>query len=423
MNETANALTPIITSSLCSSAKEVIRRARTKTAHPYLLDAKLGNANTGPTPDTVIAAAHQTPPGSLGRRLTRITNTLRQVDQQLRNPLNEIALKTNDIIARAAILNRHNRRPPLYAEKTITVLIKLGFATPEHAPLIRAAGYVYPPPVVSLTCDIDDIMADIAAHMARSQEPQSSDDILQSLSHLQGDLSNWPELDITLFIRRVAGQLPDERGLYHPDQPWGTLIKPPHLVANTVLHILARDQQPRTAKYLIGEIERLAGRHLPVGYNVINAFNNFAYKSGLTTLHGLSTFGLRAWGQHQETHRAARSQGTTIDHIHVFLMENGPADIEAVIKHVHQTTNVQRRTVQNAINRDPSGRLIRLSDRRVAANPTPQDCNPDARLSQSSRTTTANCRHLCCGNPNWCGSRVTSRHWATWSHRCRQRSS
>ena len=309
--------------------------------------------------------------------MTHITNTLREADQRAGNPLNQIAQRTNDVMSRATIINRHNRRPPLYAEKTIGVLVKLGFATPPHAPLIRAAGYVNTLPIVPFSHNIDAIMADIAAHMARSREPQSTDDILQSLSHRQDDLANWPELDLALFIRRVAGMLPDERELYHPDQSSGTLIRPPHLVANTVLHILARDQQPLTTTYLVGEIERLVGHALPTGYHILNSFNNFAYKSDLIALQGRSIFGLRAWGQYQKTYRTARTQGTTGDHIYAFLMEKGPAGVANIIEHVQQVTNVQRRTIQDAINHDPAERFVSISERRVAANPVPKGYNPE----------------------------------------------
>ena len=54
--------------------------------------------------------------------------------------------------------------------------------------------------------------ADIATHMARSHQPQSTDHILRSLNHREDALANWPELDITLFISRVSGINPDTTG-------------------------------------------------------------------------------------------------------------------------------------------------------------------------------------------------------------------
>ena len=142
MKASSNTYEPIATDALYSAAQEAIRQARSETPHAYLLDAKFGNATTEPTPDTVIAATHQTPPSSLGYRLTQITTALKEADRRLGNPLHEIAGGINDVVSRAAIVNRHNRQPPLYAESTIRVLVKLGFATPPDSPLIRAAGYI-----------------------------------------------------------------------------------------------------------------------------------------------------------------------------------------------------------------------------------------------------------------------------------------
>ncbi len=378
MKKPANALKPIVTDVLCSAAQEVIQQFRTKTSHPFLLDAKLGDATTGPMPDTAIASSYHTPLGSIGYRLSRIAATLVHVDQQLGKPLHEIAQRTNDVMAEAAIINRHNRRPPLYAESTIGVLIKLGFATPQHSPLIRAAGYITPPPVVPRSRDIDDIKADIAAHMAQSHEPQSPNDILQSLSHRQDDLSNWPQLDLTLFIDRVAGIRPDDRELYNPDQPWGTLIRPPKLVANTVLYILASDQQPRTTAYLVDEIQRLVGHHLPDRYNVLNAVRNFAYPSDKISLRGPSTFGLSEWDTTPDAQHAARPRVTTGDHIYAFLTEHGPANTEDIIEHTQRKAVTTRRNVQDVINHDPANRFVRTPDRRVVANPFHKGLNPDA---------------------------------------------
>ena len=377
MKTTANTLESIVTDVLCSAAQEVIRQVRTQTSHPFLLDAKFGDATTGPMPDTAIESTYGTPLGSIGHRLSRIGATLVQVDQQHGSPLREIAQRTNDVMAKAAIINRHNRRPPLYAESTIGVLVKLGFATPQHSPLIRAAGYIAPPPVVPGSHDIDDIMADIAAHMARSCEPQSPDDILQSLNHRQEVLSNWPQLNLVLFIRRAAGIHPDDRKLYHPNQPWNTLIRPPKLVANTVLHILARDRQPRTTAYLVDEIQRLVGHHLPDRYNVLNAVRNFAYPSDTISLQGLSTFGLSEWNSTQDAQHAARPRVTTGDHIYTFLMEHGPANTENIIEHTQRKAGTTRRNVQDVINHDPANRFVRTPDRRVAANPFHKGLNPD----------------------------------------------
>ena len=372
-------ITPIVAADLLDAAQKVIQRTKQDTPYPSLLDAKLGDANTGPMPDTAIATILDAPKGTIGYWLSPIIKALKDADQQLGSPLHQIAQRTNDAIAKAAIINRQNRRPPLYAEPTIRVLIKLGFATAKDAPLIRAAGYVNPPSVVPASHDIDDIMKDIAANMARARDPHSPEDILQSLRHRQDDLANWPELDLELFIRRVGGLLPDDQGLYQPDQPWGTLIRPSQLVAKTVLHVLERDQRPRSAPYLIDETRRLVGHHLPDGYNLPNAVHHFAYHSDEVTLQGRSTFGLRKWGTTRNVPNAPNVNEvptTTGDHIYVFLMEHGPANINDAIEHALRTVGTERRTIQDVINHDHAKRFVRLPDRRVAANPFHKGLNP-----------------------------------------------
>ena len=379
MPASASSPQTIVTHALAVSAGEVINAVRQNARHAFLIDAKLGGANTGPMPDPAIATILDAPKGTIGYWLSPIIKALKDADQQLGSPLHQIAQRTNDAMAKAAIINRQNRRPPLYAEPTIRVLIKLGFATAKDAPLIRAAGYVNPPSVVPASHDIDDLMKDIAVNMARARGPYSPEDILQSLRHRQDDLANWPELDLELFIRRVGGLLPDDQGLYQPDQPWGTLIRPSQLVAKTVLHVLERDQRPRSAPYLIDETRRLVGHHLPDGYNLPNAVHNFAYHSDEVTLQGRSTFGLRKWGTTRNVPNAPNVNEvptTTGDHIYVFLMEHGPSNINDAIEHALRTVGTERRTIQDVINHDHAKRFVRLPDRRVAANPFHKGLNP-----------------------------------------------
>ena len=381
MEKFAHILEPIVTDPLRYAAQTVIQQVRSETSRQFLFDAKLGDANTGPMPDPTIGTILDAPKGTIGYWLKPIIYALKEVDQRLGNPLHQIAQRTNGVMARAAIINRQNRRPPLYAEPTIHVLINLGFATAKDSPLIRAAGYVNPPSIVQASHDIDDIMKDIAANMARSRDPHSPDDILQSLSHRQDDLANWPKLDLELFIRRVGGLIPDDQGNYQPDQPWGTLISPSQLVAKTVLHILERDQRPRSAAYLIDETGRLVGHHLPDGYNLPNAVHNFAYPSDEVTLQGRSTFGLREWGTTRNvpnTPNVNKVPTTTGDHIYVFLMEHGPSNIDEAIEHALQSVGTERRTIQDVINHDYAKRFVRLPDRRVAANPFHKGLNPSA---------------------------------------------
>ena len=368
----------IVTDSLFSKAQSVIAQVRRSIQRPFLLDAKLGDHNNEPMSDTMIAEVYDIPFNSIGKFMAQITQALSRTDQQHGSPMAEITQRANDVIDRTAIPNRHHRRPTLYSESTIGAFIKLGSAVPQHSPLIRAAGYVSPPPAIPRSRDLDFMITDIAAHMARSHEPQSPPQILQSLHFHQDLLANWPRLDPALFIHRVAGIHPDDHGLYHSDQPWGQHISTKKLVANTMLRIFARDQKPSTTAYLASETERLVGHLLPQGYNTTDAIRAAAYESDEVSWQGLSTFGLKQWETALDQKTMARPRGRTADLIYAFLIQHGPADINDLIKHFQQTTGTKKRTIQNSLNHDLSDRFIHLADQRVAANPIPQGHNPGA---------------------------------------------
>ena len=364
---------------LRTAAQEVVDAVHQNTPFPYLMAAKLGDAENGPMLDAETAARNDTPFYTIAIRWKDIVQDLIKTDHQHGNPLHTIARRANDIIVRAGILNRHNRRPPLYAEATIKEFIELGLATPEHSPLIRASGHVTPPPVFPLNHDLGTIIKDIATHMARSHEPQSVIQILQSLEHRRKELDRWPQLDLPLFILRTAGIPSDDQGIYYPEQPWGGLLSPQRLVTSTVIRIFKRDQEPRTTTYLVTETERLAGQFLPERYNTLAAVRATTSKSEEISWQGRSTFGLREWDTALDTRNKASTRGSTADVIYAFLMDCGPTDIENVINHVQSITNVQRRTVQEAINHDGENRFIRIPNAKVAANPVPEGHNRRSR--------------------------------------------
>ena len=368
----------IVTDSLFSKAQSVIAQVRRSIQRPFLLDAKLGDHNNEPMSDTMIAEVYDIPFNSIGKFMAQITQALSRTDQQHGSPMAEITQRANDVIDRTAIPNRHHRRPTLYSESTIGAFIKLGSAVPQHSPLIRAAGYVSPPPAIPRSRDLDFMITDIAAHMARSHEPQSPPQILQSLHFHQDLLANWPRLDPALFIHRVAGIRPDDHGLYHSDQPWGQHISTKKLVANTMLRIFARDQKPSTTAYLASETERLVGHLLPQGYNTTDAIRAAAYESDEVSWQGLSTFGLKQWETALDQKTMARPRGRTADLIYAFLIQHGPANIDDVIDHFQRTAGTKKRTIQNSLNHDLADRFVRIFERRVAANPIPQDHNPGA---------------------------------------------
>ena len=359
----------IVTDALAASADEIINSVRQNTRYPFLLDAKLGDANTEPMPDT--------PLNSIGNKMARIRTALIHADQQRGDPLAQITERANAVMASAGIINRHNRRPPLYSESTISTFIKLEFAKLDHSPIIRAAGHVAPPPVVPRSHHIDDIVADIATHLARSLELQSVEQILQSLRGRQADLDRWPQLNLTLLIRMVADIRSDDHGRYHLDENWCRFLSGQQLVTDTVLRILTRDREPRTTAYLVGETERLVRHLLPDGYNILNAVRNSVYTSDLIDWHGPSTFRLVDQNSSPRLQQRARRRGKTGNHIHAFLIDNGPAHTEDIIQHMQETFSTKETTIRDAIYRDNGDQFLRLGDRRVAANPVLPEHNPD----------------------------------------------
>ncbi len=370
-------LQPTVPDDLFDAAQKVIQRTRQATPYPYLLDAKLGDVNTAPLTDAQMASTYDTPLTTVNRRSAHALNALARTDQELGNPLAEVAQRANDFMARAAVINRHNRRPPLYSESTIKTFIELGYAEPEHSPIMRAAGHVVAPPTVSTDHDISFIIADIATHLSRSHEPQSAEQILGALSHHKDALNRWPQLDISLFIRRITGINPDVEGRFNPDQPWGTFVGRQQLVANTMIRILVRDQQPRSTQYLTDEINHLVGYLLTDGYNILNAIRNITPTTQEISRQGLATFGLTEWKPNFSIRKIGR-RGNTGDLIFAYLVKNGPADIDDVRQHVQQTTKAKKRTITDAMNNDPEKRFISMDNRRVAANPIPRDLNPQS---------------------------------------------
>ena len=379
MPETTNTLEPIVTAAIGSAAREAIDYTNRNTPFPYLIDAKLGSAQKAPIMDAEAAAEANTPLYTIPIKWKDIVQQLIEADAQCGNALREIARRANTVITRTGILNRHNRRPPLYSESTIDAFIHLGVSTPQHSPMIRAAGHLIPPPIFPLNHDLVPIIKDIAAHMARSHEPQSVAQILASLESRRILLAQWPDLDLALFIHRVADIRPDDQGSYHPDQPWGKFISTQQLVTNNVLRIFARDREPRHTSYLVSETERLVGQFLPEGYNTLIAVRTTIAKSDDIFWQRPSTYGLRNWDNTVEPWNGAARRNNTGDLIYAFLIRHGPAVAETVIEHIRRTTGAKRRTVQNAIIHDPENRFIRISGGRVAANPVPDGHNRASR--------------------------------------------
>lgn len=322
MPNALDTLRPIVTNVIYSAAQDVIDIARRNTHYPYLIDAKLGDTEKAPMFDVDIASRHDTPLYTITIEWKEIAYDLVETDAQHGSPLGQIAQRANDALATAAIPNRHNRRPPLYAESTIGDFIKLEFSTPERAPLIRAAGHVVPPPIFPRTHDLGPIIADFAAHMAASHEAQTVAQIHRALENRHDLLAKWPHLNLTLFIRRVAGICHDDQGFYHPDQPRGNRLSAQRPVASTVLRILARDQEPRNTDYLTVEVQRLVRHFLPDGYNTRSAVRATLSRHDEITWQGRATFGLRKWDTALGPQNMVARRGRASDLIYAFLMEH-----------------------------------------------------------------------------------------------------
>ena len=305
MPQAPNTLEPIVTSDLASAAQTVIEHVRQQTLYPFLLDAKLGDADSPPRTDKELASVHDIPPSTISYRWRLIAAAIAHADRKHGDHLGQIAQRANRAMAAAAIINRHRRHPPVYSDDTIRTFVKLDLATPQQSPLIRAAGHVSSPPVVPPNHNIDFVIADIGGHMARSNEPQSPEQILQVLRHRQQELDQWPMLDVACFIRRVVGVSLDCAGCYHADQPWGAVLNASQLIANTMLRILNREQRPLATKYLASETERLVGRFLPTGYNIARAIRAAARASEEISWHGMGTLGLRKWANVPDPHDSA----------------------------------------------------------------------------------------------------------------------
>ena len=86
MPEATIRLQPILTDNLFSNTQEVLQLVRRDTPYPFLLDAKLGDANNAPMSGPEAASAYDTPANSIRDKWTRIARALTQTDQELDGP-------------------------------------------------------------------------------------------------------------------------------------------------------------------------------------------------------------------------------------------------------------------------------------------------------------------------------------------------
>ena len=87
MPKAHDTLRSIVTDALFSDAQEVVQLVRQNTPYPFLLDAKLGDANSGPLPENEIASTYKTPRSTMSQKLARIIDALTQTDRDHDTPL------------------------------------------------------------------------------------------------------------------------------------------------------------------------------------------------------------------------------------------------------------------------------------------------------------------------------------------------
>ena len=210
---------PIVTQDILVPANDVIQHTVDATDHPEVLTGKLGKPDSPALTDLEIAAQTGDTPREISDRFALIRAMLLQADRILGTPLATISHRANLVIAAAAIDNRSGRRRA-YTEDTLQALIRLHLAEPQHLPLIRAAGYAYPPPDHQPDLDLSAFIAVVADHMTKTDELQTTEQILQGAPPWADTFHNSPYLDPAQCINYHA---PYPAGFARTLQPGPTL--------------------------------------------------------------------------------------------------------------------------------------------------------------------------------------------------------
>ena len=95
-----------MTDYLLYAAREVIEEVRRNNHYPILLGSKLGDVHTEPLTDGQLTSAHDTPTSTLNRGAAQAIKTLARTDQETDDPLVKLAQWVDDVMARAAVVNR-----------------------------------------------------------------------------------------------------------------------------------------------------------------------------------------------------------------------------------------------------------------------------------------------------------------------------
>ena len=359
----------IATPELLTAAQSVIRQTLDAAEYPATLSGKLGTAEHVPLADAELASRSGGTARDISDQFTIIKAMLLQADRILGAPLASISQRTNDAIAAAGINNRSGRRRS-YTEKTLQTLIRLGLAQPEHLPVIRAAGYAYPPPDITTDLDLRALMADVADHITQSDTPQTIDEILQGFPAWDGIIDGRPELNMVQCISQHARILPDSEGRYGPDQRWRRFLTTERLVRNTVVRVLRRAGRPTHLSDLTREVNTTLRRDRRSKRISQRQVQDAIIHSDLLDWDSPATCRLTEWPERTGPVPETPTARTITQRIHQYLTQHGPMSNEEIRETFGRNIphgNIATGRTDDDLNR----RFLRLPDRRVAALPFP----------------------------------------------------
>ena len=359
----------IVTPELLAAAESVMQQTLDATEYPATLAGKLGTTETAPLSDPELARQSGGTARDISKQFAIIKAMLLQADRILDAPLATISQRANDAIAAAAIGNRSGRRRS-YIENTLHTLVRLGLAQPEHLPVIRAAGYAYPPPDNRPNLDLHALVADVADHITKLDEPQTINQILQAISPWDEIVTGQPNLDMEQCISQHARILPNSEGRYSPDQRWGRFLTTERLVRNTVVRVLHRGGRPLHLSDLTREVNATLRRdHRSKRISQLQ-IQDAIIQSDLLDWDAPLTCRLTEWPERTEHAPETPTARTVTQRIHQYLTQHGPMsneEIRATFGRNIPHGNIATGRTDDDLNR----RFLRLTDRRVAALPFP----------------------------------------------------
>ena len=363
MPETRETTQEIVTAKLMAAAQDVIQRTLGTTDYPNTLRGKLGTHESGPLSDPELARQHGGSARDVSEQFAIVRAMLFQADQILGTPLAEVS-------QRAAAINNRSGRRRSYSENTLQTLIQLGLAQPEHLPVIRAAGYAYPPPDNRPDFDLHALVADIADHMTKSDERQTIDEILQAIRPWDEIINGQPNLDLEQCISQHARIRPDSEGLYSPDQRWRRFLTTEQLVRNTVVRILRRQGRPLHLSDLARQVNATMRRNRRSKRISQPQIQDAIIQFDLLDWDGPATCRLTEWPETTTRAPEAPTARTVTQRIHQYLTQHGPISNREIRETFGRTiphSNVAAGRSEDDLQR----RFLRLPDRRVAALPFP----------------------------------------------------